>query len=125
MSRSCLRPASAAMLLALVPCAVGAQGSPAPQTSPASTAAYNACLLSAIASEDIYKDEAGVQFRCFGQAAETWFNQLPDGREVPDKNGVFVARYFGGSGYCAHQIKSATGQPVSIYLCAIDKPLRQ
>jgi hypothetical protein len=125
MLRSYLRSWPAALLLALLPGAAGAQGSLTPPPSPASTAAYNACLLSAIASEDIYKDEAGVQFRCFGQAAETWFNQLPDGREVPDKNGVFVARYFGGSGYCAHQIKSATGQPVSIYLCAIDKPLRQ
>ena len=119
-----LRPMSAALFLALLPCAASAQGSLTPPPSPESKAAEKACLLSAIESEDLYKDEAGVQFRCFGEAAEKWFNLLPGGREVPDKNGVFVARYFGGNGYCAHQIKSATGQTISIYLCAIDKSLR-
>ena len=68
------------------------------------------------------KDAEGIQFRCFGQAAENWFNQLTGGREVKDPNGVFVARYFDGPGYCAHQTKTATGADISSYLCAIDRP---
>jgi hypothetical protein len=97
----------------------------AQQTSSGATApptGYERCLLSAIANEDLYRDEAGVQFRCYGSAAENWFNQLPGGKEVQDANGLFTARYFDGPGYCAHQTKGASGQPTSTFVCVIDRP---
>ncbi|MCB1543828.1 MAG: hypothetical protein KDJ30_05980 [Rhodoblastus sp.] len=115
-----------ALLLAGLPLVAQAQTiAPLPSTPPSLAAAsqgYKDCLISAIVSEDIYKDATGIQFRCFGQAAENWFNQLPGGREVKDTNGIFVARYFDGPGYCAHQTRNAKGEPVSSYLCAIDRP---
>ncbi|MDE2364828.1 MAG: hypothetical protein KGM42_19295 [Hyphomicrobiales bacterium] len=95
---------------------------PLPPLAPASSMVRDNCLLSAIASEDVYKDANGIQFRCFGPAAEAWFNQLPGGKEVQDPNGVFIARYFDGPGYCAHQTKAADGAATSLYLCAVDRP---
>ena len=91
---------------------------PATATSPG----YDRCILSAVANADVYKDPDGIQFRCYGEAAEKWFNQLTGDREVKEANGVFIARYFDGSGYCAHQTKTATGADISSYLCAIDRP---
>lgn len=83
---------------------------------------YERCILSAVSNADVYKDPDGIQFRCYGQPAENWFKQLTGDREVKEANGVFVARYFDGAGYCAHQTKTAAGADISNYLCAIDRP---
>jgi hypothetical protein len=105
-------------LLLFLASAAQAQQAAAAPPSPA----YEKCLVSAVLSEDVYKTSSGVEFRCFGSAAEAWFKQLPGGKEIQDPNGVFVARYFEQPGYCAHQTKSASGAAVSTYLCAITRP---
>ena len=79
---------------------------------PAPSPGYEKCILSAVANTEIYKDADGIQFRCYGAAAENWFNQLTGDREVKEANGVFIARYFDGPGYCAHQTKTAAGADI-------------
>ena len=80
---------------------------------------YNKCLNEAIEDNDV--KEAGGQtfYSCYGNSARSWYESLSDDKQIRDKNGLFVARYYGESGYCAHQIEDGSGKPISAYICEI------
>lgn len=80
---------------------------------------YNRCLSEAIADNEIKTASKRSSYSCFGTTAKSWYDILGDEKAVHDKNGLFVARYYGDTGYCAHQIEDASGKPVSSYICEI------
>lgn len=83
------------------------------------TELYNRCLSEAIAESGVKNIGSQSSYSCFGPTAKSWYDILNDEKAVHDKNGLFVARYYGDSGYCAHQIEDAAGKPVSSYICEI------
>ncbi|MBB6304035.1 hypothetical protein GGE67_004676 [Rhizobium leucaenae] len=83
---------------------------------------YNACMNSAISNNDVQDNGRYIEYLCFGGVARRWWNSLDtDGqRDVKESNGEFISRYYGNSGYCAHQIADAAGNGADAYVCAID-----
>jgi hypothetical protein len=84
-----------------------------------STELYNKCLSEAIADNDVRSAGSQSSYSCYGATARSWYELLTGEKAVHDKNGLFVARYYGDTGYCAHQIEDPAGKPVSIYVCEI------
>jgi hypothetical protein len=84
-----------------------------------SLSSYNKCLAEAIQDNEARKIGAQTSYSCYANTARSWYETLTGDKQVRDKNGLFVARYYGESGYCAHQIEDATGKPVSTYICEI------
>ena len=80
---------------------------------------YNKCLHDAFIGEEIKVDGKQTFYSCFGDTAKGWFDRLSGERKIHDKNGLFIARYYAETGYCAHQIEDAAGNPVSAYVCEI------
>jgi hypothetical protein len=80
---------------------------------------YNKCLSEALEDKEVRKLGAQASYSCYSNTARSWFESLPGGKEVKDKNGLFVARYYGETGYCAHQIEDGSGKAVSAYICEI------
>ncbi len=83
------------------------------------TELYNRCLSEAIADNEVKNAGNQSSYSCSGTTAKSWYNILNDEKAVHDKNGLFVARYYGDTGYCAHQIEDASGKPMSSYICEI------
>jgi hypothetical protein len=90
-----------------------------PANAPSDT--YKACLQQAIQEKATRKADSDTYFSCYGNAARAWYESLSGDKLVQDKNGLFVARYYGTSGYCAHQIEDANRMPLSAYVCEIVK----
>lgn len=84
-----------------------------------SLSSYNKCLNEAIQDNALRKIGAQTSYSCYAATARSWYETLTGDKEVRDKNGLFVARYYGDSGYCAHQIEDGAGKPVSAYVCEI------
>ncbi|TLG75085.1 hypothetical protein [Methylocystis sp. B8] len=84
-----------------------------------SMSSYNKCLREAIEDNEVKKAGDQVSYSCFGNTARSWFESLKGDKQVRDKNGLFVARYYGETGYCAHQIEDAVGKAISAYICEI------
>jgi hypothetical protein len=80
---------------------------------------YNKCLGEALQDNEVRKVGAQASYSCYSNTARSWFESLSGDKQVRDKNGLFVARYYGETGYCAHQIEDARGKPVSAYICEI------
>lgn len=80
---------------------------------------YNKCLNEAIEDNELRKVGTQTSYSCQGSTARSWYEALSGDKQVHDKNGLFVARYYGETGYCAHQIEDATGKPLSTYICEI------
>jgi hypothetical protein len=80
---------------------------------------YNKCLSEALEDNEVRKLGAQASYSCYSNTARSWFESLSGGKEVKDKNGLFVARYYAETGYCAHQIEDASGKAVSTYICEI------
>ncbi|BDV39439.1 hypothetical protein [Methylocystis bryophila] len=80
---------------------------------------YNKCLRDAFAYNQIDKHGGGSSYSCYGETAKAWFDSLSGDKTVHDKNGTFVARYYGETGYCAHQTEDTSGKPASAYVCEI------
>ena len=80
---------------------------------------YNQCLYNAFMGDEIRVDGKHSFYSCFGDTAKEWFDRLSGERKIHDKNGLFIARYYAETGYCAHQIEDAAGNPVSAYVCEI------
>lgn len=80
---------------------------------------YNKCLAEAIAANEVRSGDEQTFYSCYGDTARSWYGISTDERVVRDKNGIFIARYFGETGYCAHQIEDAAAKPVSTYICEI------
>ncbi len=80
---------------------------------------YNKCLNEAIEDNELRKIGTQTSYSCYGAAAKSWYESLNGDKQVRDKNGLFVARYYGESGYCAHQIEDGAGKAVSSYICEI------
>jgi hypothetical protein len=80
---------------------------------------YNKCLAEAIAANEVRAGNGQTFYTCFGDTAQSWYGISTDERVVRDKNGIFIARYFGETGYCAHQIEDAATKPVSTFICEI------
>jgi hypothetical protein len=83
------------------------------------TELYNKCLSEAIADNNASNGGGQSSYSCYGPTARSWYELLTGEKAVHDKNGLFVARYYGDTGYCAHQIEDASGKPVSTYVCEI------
>jgi hypothetical protein len=83
--------------------------------------AYKACLRQATEKKAMRKVDSDTYYSCYGAAARAWYESLTGDKLVQDKNGLFVARYYGSSGYCAHQIEDASRVPLSEYVCEIVK----
>jgi hypothetical protein len=84
-----------------------------------SMTSYNKCLREAIEDNEVQKAGNHVSYSCLGNTARSWFESLKGDEQVRDKNGLFVARYYGETGYCAHQIEDAAGKAISAYICEI------
>lgn len=84
-----------------------------------SVAHYNKCLNEALQDNAARKLGAQTSYSCYGETARVWYDSLSGDKQVRDKNGLFIARYYGASGYCAHQIEDETGKPLSDYVCEI------
>jgi hypothetical protein len=84
-----------------------------------SLAFYNKCLREAIEDNEVRKIGTQTSYSCFSNTARSWYESLTGDKQVRDKNGLFVARYYGETGYCAHQIEDAAGGAVSAYICEI------
>jgi hypothetical protein len=80
---------------------------------------FNECFREAIAANEIKVEGKRTYYSCVGDKAKNWFDTLSGDKEVHDKNGLFVARYYGETGYCAHQTEDAAKKPVSAYVCEI------
>ncbi len=80
---------------------------------------YKACLQQAIEEKAARKVDSDMVYSCYGNAARAWYESLSGDKLVQDKNGLFVARYYGTSGYCAHQIEDINRMPLSAYVCEI------
>jgi hypothetical protein len=80
---------------------------------------YNKCLSEAIQDSEVRKIGTQTSYSCYSATARSWFESLPGGKQVRDKNGLFVARYYGETGYCAHQIEDSAGKAISAYICEI------
>lgn len=80
---------------------------------------YNKCLNEAIEDNELRKLGTQTSYSCYSNTARAWYESLSGDKQVRDKNGLFVARYYGETGYCAHQIEDAAGKPVSTYICEI------
>ncbi len=82
---------------------------------------YNECLNSASNNDNVEEDGPNITYTCYGDVARKWWNQLDpdDQRDVRERNGRFIARYYGSSGYCAHRIEDSSGRGVDSYVCAI------
>ena len=59
---------------------------------------YNKCLSEAIEDNEVKKAGDQASYSCFGNTARTWFESLKGDKQVRDKNGLFVARYYGETG---------------------------
>ena len=79
----------------------------------------DACVAEAKAGGDVRTYDGQKYFVCAGATAEKFFEISTRERTVKDKNGVFVARYFGDSGYCAHQIEDAAARKISQFICEV------
>ena len=90
----------------------------------AASALYDKCLKEAMEDKTAGKFDAGTSYSCYGNSARSWYEALTGDKLVHDKNGLFVARYYGDSGYCAHQIEDPDRKPVSAYVCEIVKDER-
>jgi len=84
-----------------------------------STELYSRCLSEAIANNEVKNEGNQFSYSCLGATAKSWYETLTGEKAVHDKNGLFVARYYGDTGYCAHQIEDPSGIPVSAYICEI------
>jgi hypothetical protein len=80
---------------------------------------YNKCLNEAIEDNELRKIGTQTSYSCYGNTARSWYESLTGDKQIRDKNGLFVARYYGESGYCAHQIEDGAGKPISAYICEI------
>jgi hypothetical protein len=80
---------------------------------------YNKCLRDAFAYNQIDSRGNGSSYSCYGETAKGWFESLSGDKVVHDKNGTFVARYYGETGYCARQTEDTSGGAVSAYVCEI------
>jgi hypothetical protein len=80
------------------------------------------CVAEAVGSGDVRTEEGLTYFVCGGQTAQEWFDVSVGERTVDDKNGVFVARYYGDTGYCAHQVQDKDRKPTSNYVCEVVAP---
>jgi len=82
---------------------------------------YNNCLNSAITNNHVTNRSGNIEYSCYGSAAKRWFDGLPGGRYVDDgRNGTFISRDYGSSGYCAQHITDADGTANSYFVCEID-----
>jgi hypothetical protein len=90
-------------------------------SSKVSSALYDKCLKEAIEDKATRKMGADTSYSCYGNSARSWYEALTGDKLVKDQNGLFVARYYGDSGYCAHQIEDSDRKPVSAYVCEIVK----
>jgi len=82
----------------------------------------DACVREAKTGGDTRSYDGRKFFVCAGATAEKFFDVSTRERTVQDKNGVFVARYFGEAGYCAHQTEDANGHPISQFICEVQDP---
>ena len=82
----------------------------------------DACVGEARAGGDVRTYDGQKYFVCAGATAEKFFDISTRERTVKDKNGVFVARYFGDGGYCAHQIEDANARQISQFICEVQDP---
>jgi len=83
------------------------------------TEVRNRCIAEAVDSGDVQSVQGQTFYTCGGETAQRWFDLSTDERVVHDKNGVFTARYYGATGYCAHQIEDKSEQPTSAYVCEV------
>ena len=77
------------------------------------------CLAEAKSANEIKTIDDQIYYTCVGVTAKNWYEISGDEKAVHDKNGIFIARYYGESGYCAHQIEDSAGKAVSSYVCEI------
>ena len=79
----------------------------------------NRCIAEAVDNGNVQTDKGQTFYTCAGETAQRWFDLSTEERMVHDKNGVFAARYYGATGYCAHQIEDKSAQPTSAYVCEV------
>ena len=77
------------------------------------------CLAEAASANEVRVVNNESYFSCYGPTAKSWYDIATDERVVHDKNGIFIARYYGETGYCAHQIEDEAGKPASAYICEV------
>ena len=79
----------------------------------------NKCIAEAEASRETKNADGQVYYTCVGDTAKKWYEVSTNEKAVHDKNGIFIARYYGDTGYCAHQIEDSGGKPTSAYVCEV------
>ena len=84
-----------------------------------STEIRKKCLAEAVENNDVRAAERETFYTCAGDTAKSWFDISVSEKVVHDKNGVFLARYYAETGYCAHQIEDGSGKPTSAYVCEV------
>lgn len=77
------------------------------------------CVAEAVEGNDVRAADGQTFYTCVGSTAKSWFDVSADEKVVHDKNGVFVARYYAETGYCAHQTEDSAGKPTSAYVCEV------
>lgn len=82
----------------------------------------NKCVAEAEAAKEVKNSEGQVYYTCVGETAKKWYDVSSNERAVHDRNGIFIARYYGESGYCAHQIEDSGGKSISAYVCEVVIP---
>ncbi len=80
---------------------------------------YAKCLAEAKSASETKTIDDQTYFTCVGTTAKNWYDISGEEKAVHDKNGIFIARYYGETGYCAHQIEDSAGKAVSSYVCEI------
>jgi hypothetical protein len=84
-----------------------------------STEIRRRCLAEAVENNDVRAGDGQTFYTCVGATAKNWFDVSADEKVVHDKNGVFAARYYAETGYCAHQTEDGAGKPTSAYVCEV------
>jgi hypothetical protein len=79
------------------------------------------CVAEAVSANEVRTSDDQTFYSCFGATAKSWFDISTNEKVVRDKNGIFIARYYGETGYCAHQIEDGAGKASSAYICEIVK----
>jgi hypothetical protein len=77
------------------------------------------CIAEAEASQEVKTADGQTYYTCVGETAKKWYDVSSNERAVHDKNGIFIARYYAETGYCAHQIEDSAGKPTSAYVCEV------
>ena len=117
----------AAGVLAMVIGLMAGDGARAQTTNvaPQMLTRYAWCLEQARHVDAVYPGQRGVGYRCLGDTAASYFNELERrGRKqreilVHNEIGAFLLRPITGVGNCWRQVEDELGRPVSAFGCDV------